>query len=304
MVKFGRHHLANPQRIGLSVRARVATTNNLIVQLRLLWWNVDWQSRRTDDQVAAVRRLRTIPTRNRARRVAAQELRGMARGTRTRTATAVVESEQPESWRRLRVLLAVKRELSPSHGDGLRRCAPAQSRRRRSKRAASGSRSTPSTSPTAQRTAGSRSTIYARCGAASSPTPRARRHCSAVTSTPLNLSGGGEIITFGQRPNGTWRKRPTSSKTVHKRPAIRPPRLGCGRARRPRGTRARTADCSTPSGGHIPTRSSRPGYRSDCPRAADGDSTTSSRPWNSIGHHLQPHPSLAPRKTASKRSLR
>ena len=83
-----------------------------MVQLRLLWWNVDWQSRRTDDQVAAVRRLRASPD-----VIALAELQRKSfaewRVALNEDGYAVVECEQPESWRRLRVLLAVKRELEP-----------------------------------------------------------------------------------------------------------------------------------------------------------------------------------------------
>jgi hypothetical protein len=86
---------------------------DLLVQLKALWWNIDWQSRhRTVDQIAAVRSLHTAPD-----VVGLCELQRRSftdwRDALESDGYTVVDSDRPDGARKLRVLLAVKRELRP-----------------------------------------------------------------------------------------------------------------------------------------------------------------------------------------------
>jgi endonuclease/exonuclease/phosphatase family metal-dependent hydrolase len=182
-----------------------------MTQLTVLWWNVDWQSRRTEAQIEAVR---TLPARPDV--IALCELQQASfaewHDVLEHDGYTVVDSDQPDNARRLRVLLAVKRALRPA------------SRRRFEAM-------WPGTVASAQIQPGGRALeVHAvhipngtsngwakidhlwsvRHGLEPSPGRPPQILCGDFNTPQLERPG--EIITFGQTVDGGWRKRPTSSK--------------------------------------------------------------------------------------------
>jgi exonuclease III len=92
-------------------------------ELRILWWNVDWQSRQTDAQIKKVLGLRPRPE-----VIALCELqrRSFADWAAALAAKGyeVVDADRPHQSRRLRVLLAVKREFEPQPRKRFKRMWP------------------------------------------------------------------------------------------------------------------------------------------------------------------------------------